>query len=182
MAPDAADNPFLAALVSLRGPRPQGPVSPDPSDGAPTGRRPAQHAHTADDTCVQAVPDASELVGKLFAAPAATAATPGPKGPAAKGSGAQPVSHHVEELDGILKSVGVASAPTRSTADERARQLLADKGLEVKVESLRWGRLVLSGDPVTARLVRYEKDRLVDELAVQLGEGVVTEIVVRVRR
>lgn len=79
----------------------------------------------------------------------------------------------------LLGRWGVSASSTRTGVEETARCLLAEKGLMVEVQSLRWKTLTLVTSAPTAVLVQFEKDRLMEALA-DAHPGAVAHVVVHI--
>lgn len=87
-------------------------------------------------------------------------------------------------LDGLsdfLRGIGLSDATTDATLDAEAERLCAERGIEAKVASCRYGVLVLETQPQQAVLLKYELDSLLSEM-ISLGFEEVKEVKVKVSR
>lgn len=92
-----------------------------------------------------------------------------------------PTGNLSSHLDDILGALGVARAADRDEATATAETVLAERGHAAAVVEIRWGKLVLTADPVTAKLLYYDLDALLATLD-RRAPGVVREICVRTHR
>lgn len=84
-------------------------------------------------------------------------------------------------LAGLLAGLGVTSTQRRDTVEDQVLARLAERGMTAQVASLRYGTLVLTADPQTAALLRYDTAALLAELNATLQEPV-KSVQVRVSR
>lgn len=101
-----------------------------------------------------------------------TSSATAPAAPAGNLSGA---------LDQLLKGFGVERSAERSTAEQTVAATLASRGHTATVAELRWGVLVLEASPAAARLLSFDRDLLMADLALAVP-GSVQEIRIRTRR
>lgn len=81
----------------------------------------------------------------------------------------------------LMSSLGVLPSKDRSVAEDTIGELLSARGHRADIVELRHGKLVLEASPASTRLLRFDTDVLLAELAVRLP-GEVTELHIRTRR
>jgi hypothetical protein len=84
-------------------------------------------------------------------------------------------------LDAFLGKLGVARSGTQDAVEQELARVFADRGLDVTVVGLRYATLTVTADPPTARLLRYDQDRLL-RLMQDVAPGAVTRLVIHPRR
>lgn len=89
-------------------------------------------------------------------------------------------SEFQDAIGGLLSALGFSGSQNRDSAQEVAEQHLTDMGFSAAtVANLRYGVLVIECDAVTARLLRYQVDDILEEVRDKVGDAV-TSIRVRV--
>lgn len=81
----------------------------------------------------------------------------------------------------LLEGFGISEPGTRDGVTGLVASSLEGLGLDAEVGSFRFGVLTIDADPVTARLLRFETQRLLSVLAAA-HPGEVHDLVVRVKR
>ncbi len=97
-------------------------------------------------------------------------------------SGQQPHGGNLaSSVEGLLSSFGLASSDTRTTVEDVAAARFRDLGYDVEVDSLRYGTLAVSCDAVTAHLLTYDRQQLLETLDAELRDTV-TALRIRVNQ
>jgi hypothetical protein len=79
----------------------------------------------------------------------------------------------------LVQNLGIQPVVERDALEEAVAAVLAERGLDAAVTSVRWGVLELTCDARTARLLRFDHDTVL--AAAKSASSDVNELRVRVR-
>ena len=80
-----------------------------------------------------------------------------------------PFSNVKPLIDGLLSGFGVATVSDHDTVISAVHSLLAERGLDHDVVTLRWNEIRVKTDPQTARLMSFDRNDIEDTLRTQIG-------------